>query len=177
MPTLNLRRAVVSGGPGVGKTSLVKELARRGLPTSTEVARAILQQPGGMDMRAKRPMDFAQAMYTAEIEEFMDAEGRSDVTVYDRGLLDIVGFLKIEGLEMPALIANGCRENVYDGPIFHAPPWREIYRRDTERIENWEQAVERDQVICEAWREFGYELIELPHASVEARADFVLGLL
>ena len=61
-----MRRAVVTGAPGSGKSTLLAEVARRGVATGEEVARAILQAPGGMELRAERPSDFALAMLEAQ---------------------------------------------------------------------------------------------------------------
>jgi len=70
-----MRRAVVTGAPGSGKSTLLAEVARRGVATGEEVARAILQAPGGMEMRAKRPTDFALAMLEAHIEPWVTRHG------------------------------------------------------------------------------------------------------
>lgn len=83
-------RVVITGGPGMGKTTLLNELARRSLPVEREVARAILREPGGMELRAEDPLGFARAMFDAEVMAFERANGRMVPTIYDRGLPDIV---------------------------------------------------------------------------------------
>jgi len=167
-------RSAITGGPGTGKSTLLEELARRGIATEPEVARAILREKGGMALRAGNPAGFARAMFDAELAAWHAAEGRPGPTMFDRGFLDIVGFLRLEGLEVPADIDRACRDFRYDGPIFRAPPWQAIYRPDEERIQNWEAALASDAAVVAAWRDYGYKPVDLPLADIAERADFVL---
>ena len=65
------RRIAIMGAPGAGKSTLIAELAARGWRTVPEAARTILQQPGGMDLRAGDPLGFAQAMLDA-VQQLMN---------------------------------------------------------------------------------------------------------
>jgi len=75
---------------------------------------------------------------------------------------------------VPPAIDTACREFRYEGPVFHAPAWREIYRQDDERIQSWEEAVESDAAVVAAWRDYGYRPIRLPFSDPADRARFVL---
>lgn len=171
------RRAVVTGAPGSGKSTLLAGVALRGVATGPEVARAILQSPGGMEMRAERPIAFAMAMLEAQLASWEKSGADDGPFLFDRGFPDIVGFLRLESLPVPPVIDAACRECRYEGPTFHAPPWREIYRQDAERIQSWEEAVESDAAVIGAWRDYGYSPITLPFADPAARAQFVLDRL
>ena len=126
-----------------------------------------------MELRDSDPRGFAFAMLEAQLASWHDARGGAEIVVFDRGFPDIVGFLKVEGLEVPTEIDHMCREYRYDGPIFHAPAWAEIYRQDAERIQNWDEAVASDEAVVAAWHDYGYSPITLPLASPEERARFV----
>jgi len=167
-----VRRAVVTGAPGSGKSTLLSEVAKRGVATGPEVARAILRSHGGMEMRAERPIDFAIAMLEAQLASW--DRGNDAPILFDRGFADIVGFLRLEGLAVPPEIDAACRDCRYEGPVFHAPAWREIYRQDDQRIQSWEEAVESDAAVVGAWRDYGYDLVTLPFADPSIRAQFVL---
>ena len=165
-------RAVITGGPGAGKSTLLAALAERGVAIFPEVARVILRSPGGMELRAGDPEGFAAAMLGAELEAWHAAP--NGLSIYDRGFADIVGFLELEAIEIPPALERCCRELRYDGPIFHAPPWAEIYVGDCERIQDWEEALASDAAIAAAWRRYGYDLVELPLADVDERVRFVM---
>ncbi len=171
----NLRRCVITGAPGAGKSTLLAEIAHAGIATYPEVARAILKSPGGMEMRAERPLEFAMAMLEAEYYAWNAAEGA--LAFYDRGFPDIAGFLDVEGLTIPSALDRVCRELRYTGPVFRARPWREIYTPDDERIQNWEEAVESDAAVSAAWKRYRYDLIDLPLTDPQDRAAFVLDMI
>ncbi len=167
------RRAVITGAPGAGKTTLLNAAAAAGLATSPEVARRILQEPGGMDLRAAGPLGFAEAMLEAHRHEWEASAGSTDSGLYDRGFPDVVGFLDVSGLPVSATIDRACRELRYNGPIFRAPAWAAIYAQDAERIQDWEQAVASDEAVTAAWRRYGYAPIDLPLAPVGDRLNFL----
>ena len=170
-------RAAVTGAPGAGKSTLLDELAASGVATGPEIARAILQEPRGMKLRESDPTGFAFAMLEAQLASWEHARDGADLILYDRGFPDIVGFLRVEGLAVPDEIDRACREYRYDGPVFHAPAWAAIYRQDAERIQSWRGALASDEAVVNAWRDYGYEPVRLPLASLTERADFVLGTL
>ena len=62
----------------------------------------------------------------------------------------------------------------YEGPIFRAPPWGDIYGLDDQRIQTWEEAIASDMTVTTAWRDYGYEPIDLPLVPVAERVVFVL---
>lgn len=167
------RRAVLTGAPGAGKTTLLDAAAAAGLATSPEVARRILKAPGGMELRASDPLGFAEAMAEAHAREFERYGGHSGPVLFDRGLADVVGFLDVSGLAVPAAVDKACRGLRYAGPILRAPAWAAIYAQDAERIQNWEQAVASDEAVTAAWKRYGYAVVDLPLAGVGERLEFL----
>lgn len=171
--TVPPRHAVMTGAPGAGKTTLLEAAAAAGYATSPEVARRILQQPGGMDLRARDPLGFAEAMTAAHAREFEAAQRRGGLVLFDRGLPDVVGFLDVSGLPVPAGIDRTVRALRYAGPILRAPAWAEIYTQDPERIQDWDQAVASDEAVTAAWRRYGYDVTNLPFVPVDRRLAFL----
>ena len=164
---------MLTGAPGAGKTTLLDAAAAAGFATSPEVARALLQQPGGMDLRETDPVGFAEAMLEAHVREFEGHEDRSGPVLFDRGFPDVVGFLEVSGLAVPRSIDQACRTLRYSGPILRAPAWSAIYRQDHERIQTWDQAVASDEAVTAAWRRYGYAVIDLPLVGVGERLAFL----
>lgn len=167
------RHAVLTGAPGAGKTTLLDAAAAAGWRTSPEVARRILQAPGGMALRAEDPLGFAEAMIDAHGREFERHAGHPDPVMFDRGFPDVVGFLDVSGLMVPKAIDRACRTLRYAGPIFRAPAWAAIYTQDPQRIQDWEGAVASDKAVTAAWKRYGYEVIDLPMTPVDQRFALV----
>ncbi|WP_243652615.1 AAA family ATPase [Novosphingobium sp. PhB165] len=66
---------------------------------------------------------------------------------------------------------------VITGRSSSRPPWPEIYRQDGERRHGIDAAVAEYNRLLQAYPRLGYEVVILPKAPVEERADFLLGLL
>lgn len=171
------RHAVLTGAPGAGKTTLLDAAAAAGYATSPEVARRLLQAPGGMALRKHDPRGFAEAMLEAHRHEFERFADHPGPVVFDRGFPDVAGFLDVSGLSIPKSVDQACRKLRYSGPILRAPAWAAIYAQDPERIQDWEQAVASDKAVTAAWRRYGYPVIDLPLAGVEQRLDRLRGLV
>ncbi|MBS0476148.1 MAG: AAA family ATPase [Proteobacteria bacterium] len=171
------RHAVLTGAPGAGKTTLLDAAAAAGIQTSPEVARQLLQGPGGMELREVDPLGFAEAMLEAHRREYERWADYSGPVLFDRGFPDVVGFLEVSGLPVSPEIDRTCRDLRYHGPILRAPAWADIYVQDAERIQDWQGAVASDEAVTAAWRRYGYEVSELPFAPVAKRLDFMRNLL
>ena len=167
---------VLTGGPGSGKTTLIEALKARGYATTEEAGRGVIReqmQGGGDGLPWLDRERFAGLMFDWELRSYRQAQRQDGPVVFDRGLPDTIGYLRLEGLEAPAFMEEEALRLRYNQRVFIAPPWKEIFGADEERRQSWEAAVRTHEVMAETYAELGYELIELPRATVERRADFV----
>ena len=81
------------------------------------------------------------------------------------------------GLADEEFIRQSCDEYRYAPLVFLAPPWREIYETDTERKQDFAEAERTCEMLAMVYRECGYQLVELPRATPNERADFILDRL
>jgi predicted ATPase len=177
---LHNRFFVLTGGPGSGKTTLVEALKARGYATTQEAGRGVIREQMESNGDGLPWVDrerFAELMFEWELRSYRDAERQAGPVVFDRGLPDTIGYLRLEGLEVPAWMEEEAWRLRYNARVFIAPPWKEIYGRDEERRQSWEVAVRTYEVMAETYTELGYELTELPRATVEERATFVIAAL
>ncbi len=167
------RLIVLTGGPGAGKTTLIRELERLGFRSRAESARRILKEQALFGGRATGPIDgvlFAETIMAWEVRAWMDEAQGAGPVFFDRALPEAAGML---GLPPPAHFQRAAERFRYRRQVFIAPPWREIYRQDEERKQTWDEAVASHAACAAAYRYFGYDLVELPQAPVTERADFV----
>lgn len=174
------RRIVLTGCPGSGKTTLLEALAMAGHATSLEAGRAIIRRQQAIDGEALPWKDralFAELMLDRELEAHARAEGAAGPFFFDRGVPDVVGYLTLCGLPVPAHIKRTAHAIRYDRRVFIAPVWPEIFGQDAERKQDLDEARRTFDAMAETYPRFGYELIELPQAPVAERLDFVLTML
>lgn len=174
------RRIVLTGGPGSGKTTLLEALATAGHATSPEAGRAIIRRQQAIDGEALPWKDralFAELMLDRELEAHARAEGAAGPVFFDRGVPDVVGYLTLCGLPVPAHMERAAQDIRYDRRVFIAPVWPEIFGQDAERKQDLDEARRTFEAMAETYPRFGYELIELPRTPVAERLDFVLTTL
>ena len=171
------RRFVVTGGPGAGKSTLIAALAEAGIHTFEEAGRAILRQQdaiGGPAHAARDPMAYAEAMLQWDMRSYAESERHAGPVVFDRGVADTMGYLRLIGRPVPAHMERAARLYRYAEPVFVAPPWRDIYVHDAERTHGWDIAVATHDEVRAVYIELGYAIAELPLADVGTRVRFVI---
>jgi predicted ATPase len=170
------RLHVVTGGPGSGKSTLIDALAATGVATSAEVGRAIIKEElaaGGTALPWLDHRAFADRMIEREIAAHQAALATGKTVVLDRGVPDVIGFLRVSGLAVPPAIDAAARAYRYNSRVFIAPWWAEIFTTDAERKQTPEEARATFAVMVATYRDYGYRLVELPRATVSARVAFV----
>ncbi|MBC7999004.1 MAG: ATP-binding protein [Leptolyngbya sp.] len=93
---------VLTGGPSVGKTTLLLELRRRGHPVIREVGTIILRS--GLHHPSRDILEFQQAIFQRQIMVEGRLKNREECNrciFLDRGIPDNVAYLTNAGLEVP----------------------------------------------------------------------------
>lgn len=171
---------VITGGPGAGKSALLGELDDRGYPTSPEAGREILRDQARIGGRATHTGDqlvYAEIMLAWGMRAHRRADCHIGPVFFDRGVPDLIGYYRLIGHPVPAHVRTAAENFRYHPRVFVAPPWPAIYATDTERGQDFAEAVRTHDTVAAAYAELGYELVALPEADIAARADFVLSQL
>ena len=168
---------VVTGGPGTGKSKLIHALARRGVTSMQGGGGAIIRDQvkiGGSALPWGDRALYAELMLGWEFRSYHEAEAMTGPVVMDCGLPDIVSYYREFGLPVPPHVEAAARRFRYNETVFLAPYWDAVF---TEPQPGRKEAAATGKTMAETYADLGYRVIELPLASVEARADFVMARL
>jgi predicted ATPase len=171
------RFVVISGCSGGGKSALLAELARRGLPVFEEAGRQVVKEQlhiGGGALSWDDIRLFIELTVSRSIYNLVTAARSPTRAFFDRGIVDQVA--GADQLALPGCdhLRRAARRFRYHRTVFFVPPWREIFRNDDERRHSFEDAAASYAPLRTAYESRGYEVVELPLADVVTRADFVL---
>ncbi|WP_051329450.1 AAA family ATPase [Geminicoccus roseus] len=169
------RFIVITGGPGSGKSTLIQALSARGFPHAPEVGRRIIQRQMAIDGPALPWRDralFAETMLALEMENYLAQP--AETVWFDRGVPDVIGYLRLEGLPVPPHLHEAARAYRYHRQVLICPPWPKIFRQDQERRQTASIAAATCTAMEGVYRDLGYELIEVPRVDVAERVAFVL---
>lgn len=165
---------VLTGGPGVGKTTLIDHLAEQGERVVPENARAVIRDElaAGGDGVPWRDNDRFVALTTArDIAAFVARVNESRRVFFDRGLMDMYG---ANGATPTSELIEAIRSRRYNARVFVLPSWREIYETDTERRQDWPEAEATFASVVAMLPRLGYHPLVVPNGPVEQRAAFIL---
>jgi predicted ATPase len=173
-----MSRVVFTGGPGVGKTTLLVALQTRGHTIVGDSARTIIQdrRRRGLSPRPNA-YEFAQEVLRVDVENYANHAATSGLVFFDRSVLDALGMLNQVTPLHESELSAWLSKYQYSSKVFVFPPWEAIYVNDAERDHTFEhiQAVHRS--VQEWYRHCQYELLEVPKVPVSERCAYVLQAL
>jgi predicted ATPase len=102
------------------------------------------------------------------------AEEQAGLVFFDRGVPDVLGYLRLLSLPVPDYMQNAAYTFRYNRRAFITPPWREIFRQDHERRQDFDEAVRTHDALAATYSALDYDLVEIPRVPVEQRIRFVL---
>lgn len=161
---------ILTGGPGAGKTTVLKELKQRKFRCVDEPARMIIrEQPKEIarDPQWRKSLEFRELTLKKSIKLYkIENDFQGGITFFDRGIPDALSY--------PDLDKEVIKSFRYNQTVFIFPAWIEIYHKDEERIQSVEESVEVYEKVVKRYSECGYDLIHVPKLSVSDRADFII---
>lgn len=172
-----MSRFVITGGPGAGKTALIEALAAAGYACSAEAGRAIIRDQMAIDGAALPWADraaFAELMLSWEIRSHRMAGEQPGPVFFDRGVPDVMGYLRLCDLPVPPHVEKAASIFRYHRLVFLAPYWKEIFVKDEERRQDPAEAERTCAQMIATYTACGYEIVPLPLVPVAERVRFVL---
>lgn len=169
------QRFILTGGPGAGKTSVLRILEGKGFLCMPDVARKVIQQrlAQGLSPRPS-PEEFAAQILAADGAQYDACPNVGGPIFFDRGIPDALGML----FDCHEITVQAAKQQLHQRPYnmraFYFPAWEAIFTTDAERDQSFEESIAISERVRSWYGALGYELLAVPIASPEARADFIL---
>ncbi len=170
-------QVVITGGPGTGKTSVLKLLKKK-FPVMKESARLVLARNTlfkGKDAKQAGGNVFQEAIWDLEVKHFAQSLVRKEkVVFFDRGFFDGFAYAQLGHLNGLHDRAIQGKHILYDAVFIMDPLPQKYYVNDPKRKESYTEANKIHALISAMYRKYGYKLMRVPFGTVPQRTQFIL---
>jgi predicted ATPase len=169
-----LRRFILTGTPGAGKTAILRQLERDSFGVVEEAATDViaLEQARGVDEPWTRPAFIDMVVDLQRERQLRAAEMHDEVQFHDRSaicttaLADHLGYPRSAALQRE--LDRIDQAKIYQRQVFFIRSLGFVTPSEARRI-SLEQALSFETTHERVYREFGYELISIPPGSLAER--------
>ncbi|WP_030977995.1 MULTISPECIES: AAA family ATPase [unclassified Streptomyces] len=173
-----MKRFILTGAPGAGKTSILRQLQEQGFDVVDEAATAIItreQAEGNAEPWTQAA--FVVAVVALQRQRQMQS-ACSDVTlqIYDRSPICTHALSTYLGRPVPetlsAEIDRITRERVYEQQVFFIRNIGFCQPTAARRI-SFQESLAFERIHEQSYRQFGYELVDVPAGEVVNRVAMI----
>ncbi len=170
-----MRRFILTGAPGSGKTSLLKILRDRGYAVVGEAATDVIaaEQDHGVDEPWRDPLFIDKII---ELQRARQEIAVGDVQFFDRSPVCTLALARYGGhrpsVTLSTEVARVIDEEIYQREVFLVRPLGFIERTAARRI-SFEDSLRFERIHETEYAALGFSLVDIPAAAPEARADLI----
>jgi predicted ATPase len=175
-PIIKHNYVVISGCSGGGKSSLLSELVSRGYCVVLEPGRQIVKEQTAIEGDALPWINlnkFLELALSRYLFQFNSQKESQKFIFFDRGIVDAIQLDRSQ----PDYFQQAASKFKYNRLVFLVPPWEEIFANDAGRKHNFESAKKEFNDLLIKYKNFDYETVLIPKASVKERVNFILNKL
>jgi predicted ATPase len=171
-----MKRYVITGGPGCGKSSIISALEVSGETVVPEAAESFIryQKARGVENPFLDP-SFEDNVLKLQLQKEKHAPN-SERVFFDRGILDAWAYYQLQGRDPSELmhsVIEELRGSDHYQTIFLVDHIGKI-ENNYSRREDLESAVKLGELQGDNYRSLGYNVVKIPVASIEERMEYVM---
>ena len=166
---------VITGGPSVGKTTLLDELSKQSYAVLPEAARAVIDNAiaGGKTVEQIRGDEQQFQMDVLAMKLQVEAETPTNqITFFDRGMHDTIAYFKLHNFPINPEVAAACNKSKYSLVFLLDPLPR--FEHDYARVESEAMAAKLQDLLYQAYADHGMIPVKVPVLPPKERAGWVL---
>ena len=176
---MKVNRVIITGGPGTGKTSLIKQLENNGHSCIHETSREIIKDSLSNNSNILPWEDlheFSEKVIKQREKHYHSVKSKNstEYTFFDRGIPDTFAYMEYDNLEVPKHFLQLGNSLRYYPKVFLIPAWKAIFENDNERVEDFSKAELLQQFLHNTYKSLGYNVILVPKGTIENRIKFIL---
>jgi predicted ATPase len=177
-PTSN--KYIISGGPCVGKTSLITYFASHSLQTVPEAYASLFEEAraqGTLGSFFADPIGLRQRLI-AKQHMLENSCNPMQLTLLDRSMVDIIFYADYFNTTLPATLINEASKATYNQYVFFLEPLpEELYIMNDRRGEDRTEALKMHYALKQSYQRYGYTIINVPFDTVEHRALHIMSFI
>lgn len=172
-----MKRYILTGTPGSGKTSILSALSALGYSTVNEAATDVIADEQKLgDLKPWEHPEFIDKII--HLQKMRQEEGNSTtIQFYDRPPICTYALAVYLGFEPSPILMDEIERAqsnaIYENQVFFIENLGFIENTDARKI-SFEEALRFEQVHMDAYKKFGYEIIKIPANTIDARVKLIL---
>lgn len=174
-----MKRYILTGAPGCGKTSLIRALEMTGASVVNEAATDIIayRQMQG-DMAPWESADFIDDVIHLQKHRQLDMCSQySSFHFYDRSPICTYALAHYLGFEPSLSLLNEIeriqKNHLYEKQVFFIENLGFIINTSARKI-SFEEALKFEKIHLDAYKKFNYECTMIPAAKIHKRVEIIL---
>jgi len=165
------KKIVITGGPGFGKTSIIRSLKKE-FHSTPDYARMIIDKEGLIP--SKEHLKFQSRWLEKMSDGYFNSN--SDTTLFEYGFPDIIAYFRWrdgKDYKIQNKFLDAARKYRFDEVFIVSPIDEKHFQNDYARIFTFKKSLEVHKEICSVWLEYNYDPIYIPNISLENRLRFI----